>query len=113
MDSTNQRVRSVTDRPSSGQERPPILRDDAGRNPGERARACARDTSEDAEFAGGGAWEGTFRDYLELFAYCSAITANSVSFAAVTPIRSKHSATMLLGVVNRLISRSIGVTLSR
>ena len=52
----------------------------------------------------------------EVRAYCpgtsrSARTASSVSLAAVTPMRSKHSATMLLGVVNRVMSRSIGVTL--
>ena len=51
--------------------------------------------------------------FRELFANCSAITASSVSFAAVTPIRSKHSATMLFGVVNRVMSRSIGVSWSR
>ena len=39
----------------------------------------------------------------------SASTASSVSFAAVTPMRSKHSATMLLGVVKSVMSRSIGV----
>ena len=40
----------------------------------------------------------------------SARTASSVSLAAVTPMRSKHSATMLFGVVKRVMSRSIGVT---
>ena len=40
----------------------------------------------------------------------SARTASSVSFAAVTPIRSKHSATMLFGVVNKVINKSIGLT---
>ena len=43
----------------------------------------------------------------------TAMTASSVSLAAVTPIRSKHSATMLLGEVSRLISRSMGVMRSR
>ena len=43
---------------------------------------------------------------------CSAMTANSVSLAAVTPIRSKHSATMLLEAVSKLMSRSIGVILA-
>ena len=38
------------------------------------------------------------------------MTASSVNLAAVTPIRSKHSATMLSGVVNMLINRSMGVT---
>jgi len=41
------------------------------------------------------------------------MTANSVSLAAVTPMRSKHSATMLLGDVSRLISKSIGVIFAR
>src|SRR5437763_6541629 len=36
--SSSQRVRSVTTRPSSGQRCPPILRDDAGTNPGEGGR---------------------------------------------------------------------------
>src|SRR5262249_60579610 len=44
---------------------------------------------------------------------CSAMTASSVSLAAVTPMRSKHSATMLLDAVRRLMSRSIGVILAR
>ena len=43
----------------------------------------------------------------------SAITANSVSLAAVTPMRSKHSATMLFVAVSKLISRSIVVTCLR
>ena len=45
--------------------------------------------------------------------WCSAMTASSVSLAAVTPMRSKHSATMLLDAVSRLMSRSIGVILRR
>jgi hypothetical protein len=40
----------------------------------------------------------------------SARTASSVSFAAVTPIRSKQSATMLFDAVKRVMSKSIGVT---
>ena len=44
---------------------------------------------------------------------CSAITANSVSLAAVTPMRSKHSATMLLGAVSRLMSKSMVVICDR
>src|SRR5262249_52193023 len=44
---------------------------------------------------------------------CSAMTAYSVSLAAVTPIRSKHSATMLLVAVSKLIRRSIEVMTER
>jgi hypothetical protein len=40
-------------------------------------------------------------------AWCSAMTASSVSLAAVMPIRSKHSATMLFGAVSMLMRRSI------
>lgn len=39
----------------------------------------------------------------------SAMTASSVNFAAVTPMRSKHSATMLFEAVSNVMRRSIGV----
>src|SRR5207253_340301 len=75
------------------------------RGTGNKVARRTEKVQSDFRIRGNGGKDGTQTSSL----CCSAITASSVKRAAVTPMRSKHSATILLDAVSRLMSKSIGV----